>query len=72
MNKKRFIAWIAAALLLLTAAGCGGTEEANHSAAGKTFVMGDTTFNPENNEPDISPTSIRTTTTAAGPVSATA
>ena len=55
MNKKRFIAWIAAALLLLTAAGCGGTEEANRSASGKTFVMGDTTFNPENNEPDINP-----------------
>lgn len=55
MNKKRFIACIAAVLLLLTAAGCGGTEEANRSAGGKTFVMGDTTFNPENNEPDINP-----------------
>ena len=55
MNKKRIIACIAAVLLLLTAAGCGGTEEANCSAGGKTFVMGDTTFNPENNEPDINP-----------------
>lgn len=55
MNTKRLITWIAAALLLLTAAGCGGTEETNRSAGGKTFVMGDTTFNPENNEPDINP-----------------
>ena len=49
--------------LLLTAclgtgllAGCGAGEESPEEDTGKkTFVLGDTTFNPENEEPDVNP-----------------
>ncbi len=36
-------------------AGCGGTEKQAKEPAGKTMVIGDTTFNPENAEPDVNP-----------------
>lgn len=35
--------------------GCGGPEKAAAKEEKKTFVFGDTTFNPENEEPDVNP-----------------
>ena len=44
-------------LSLSLAIGCGSDKSASDSSASgeKTFVFGDTTFNPENNEPDVNP-----------------
>lgn len=54
---KSILALIASVLLiagLLT--GCGSdAKTASDSKAGNTFVFGDTTFNPENEEPDVNP-----------------
>ena len=42
-------------------AGCGTGEKNTHTGSAKgttekkTFVFGDTTFNPENEEPDVNP-----------------
>ena len=38
-------------LILSLFAGIGGTA----AAEGKTMIIGDTTFNPENSEPDVNP-----------------
>ena len=35
--------------------GCNGPEKAAAKEEKKTFVFGDTTFNPENEEPDVNP-----------------
>lgn len=40
---------------LLLAAGCGGSQEQAAVEKEKVFVFGDTTFNPENGEPDLDP-----------------
>ena len=45
----------AACLALLLLAGCSAGGEPSQGAAGTTFVLGDTTFNPENEEPDVNP-----------------
>ena len=54
---KRFTkAWILAFFLGLgVLAGCGGSEKAAAEEEKKIFVFGDTTFNPENEEPDVNP-----------------
>lgn len=49
--------WIQTALavcLAVVIAGCGSSTT-TQTSGGKTFVLGDTTFNAENNEPDINP-----------------
>ena len=52
---KRFLLGLTALCLLAALlAGCGQTAEQPVSA-GKTLVLGDTSFNPENEEPDITP-----------------
>lgn len=61
-NRKRFMVLCMAVCLgtgLL--AGCGTGEKNTHTGSAKgttekkTFVFGDTTFNPENEEPDVNP-----------------
>ena len=52
--KQLFCALLAACLAVLMLAGCGAAVAADPSA-GKTFVLGDTTFNAENDENDINP-----------------
>lgn len=43
-------------MALCLMSGCGRTQNAEPSGEGKkTFVFGDTTFNPENEEPDVNP-----------------
>lgn len=50
------IRWGIVCLLVLLAMLCGcGHDQATHEKSGKTFVLGDTTFNAENNEADINP-----------------
>ena len=52
---KRFLLGLTVLCLLAALlAGCGQTAEQPVSA-GKTLVLGDTSFNPENEEPDINP-----------------
>ena len=58
--KKLFSLFLSLALAAALLAGCGGRQSGTSSApsetaAAKTFVLGDTTFNPENEEPDIDP-----------------
>ena len=64
MKTKRLMALLLTACLAVgTLAGCssGSSSGGNESAAvkenseKKTFVFGDTTFNPENEEPDVNP-----------------
>ena len=53
MYKKYLLIGISICLIACCLAGCSG--DTKEKAVGKTFVFGDTTFNPENNEPDINP-----------------
>lgn len=46
---------MAAVLMLAMLAGCGSHAGDTAAADKNVFIMGDTTFNPENNEPDINP-----------------
>lgn len=63
---KKLMAFLMAACLAVgTLAGCGGTKTSDDGTAAnaenkestekKTFVFGDTTFNAENEEPDVNP-----------------
>lgn len=61
-NKMRFAAiFMAVCLGTGLLAGCGTGEKNTHTGSAKgttekkTFVFGDTTFNPENEEPDVNP-----------------
>lgn len=56
MKRKWISLFVAVCMVVSLLAGCGSSEPAKTaSAEGKTFVFGDTTFNPENNEADINP-----------------
>ena len=60
LHEKTFALFLSLALAAALLAGCGGRQSGTSSApsetaAAKTFVLGDTTFNPENEEPDIDP-----------------
>ena len=61
MRKRRRTGILLAAGCLAAGllAGCGKTEQGNtdpgEDTGKKTFVLGDTTFNPENEEPDVNP-----------------
>lgn len=55
---KKVIAFLAASILAVgTLAGCASDEKSESTSADgkKVFVFGDTTFNPENEEPDVNP-----------------
>lgn len=53
MKQKRY-SWLAGVVLsLCLLAGCGSSPQATQTAT--TFVLGDTTFNAENEEPDVNP-----------------
>ena len=56
-TEKRILTLLMAVCLALGAlAGCSSNEEASDGGtAGTTFVLGDTTFNAENEEPDVNP-----------------
>ncbi len=61
-NKMRFAAiFMAVCLGTGLLAGCGTGEKNTYTGSAKgttekkTFVFGDTTFNPENEEPDVNP-----------------
>ncbi len=49
------LAVLLALCLTLSLAACGGSGTQSDSAAETVFVFGDTTFNPENEEPDVNP-----------------
>ena len=57
--KRKIKVWAWMLTLCLTLgllAGCANSEQTRQPDGGKkTFVFGDTTFNPENEEPDINP-----------------
>lgn len=56
MKKKWLALGLAMCLAIGALTGCGNSETKTTASNGeKTFVFGDTTFNPENNEPDINP-----------------
>ena len=61
MSKRRGMTlFMALGLLAAAAMGCGGGQTGDGSrmqaeAGEKTLVLGDTTFNAENGEPDINP-----------------
>ena len=55
MYKKILCLALSLCLLAAGLAGCGKNQEDAGKAGEKVFVFGDTTFNPENNEPDINP-----------------
>ena len=50
--KKTITLALALMMVLTLLAGCGGSGD---TAGPKTLVIGDTTFNPENGEPDVNP-----------------
>lgn len=55
---KRFLTILMTACLAMTLlAGCGGSSSGTSASSGekKTMIIGDTTFNPENAEPDVNP-----------------
>ncbi len=53
---KRFIAaFFILCVSLLTLSGCGETKSAGFPDTEKSFVFGDTTFNAENEEPNVNP-----------------
>ncbi len=56
MNRKLWMLVIMILSLSLIM-GCGSDKSASDTSSSgeKTFVLGDTTFNPENNEPDVNP-----------------
>ena len=56
MKKSRILSvWLAAAVLVLgLVSGCAAPSSDTRTAK-TTFVLGDTTFNAENEEPDINP-----------------
>lgn len=55
MKKKGYV-FVLFLLLIIGVSGCGATKTASQSNEGKkTITFGDTTFNPENSEPDINP-----------------
>ena len=51
---KKTLAVLMLLVLATVLCGCSATEDKS-SAQVKTFVLGDTTFNAENGEPDINP-----------------
>ena len=57
--KRKIKVWAWMLTLCLTLgllAGCANSEQTRQPDGGKnTFVFGDTTFNPENDEPDRNP-----------------
>lgn len=53
--KKAIIMCVTALLMVAVLAGCSGSSGQEAERDDNVFVMGDTTFNPENNEPDINP-----------------
>ena len=70
---KKILALLLALCMVLGLAACGSGSNAPAASGGKkTFVFGDTTFNAENEEPDINPISTPITPTRAGPAFATA
>ena len=56
-TRKALALLLGASLLLCLLSGCSGGADTDSGAdsAGTTFVLGDTTFNPENEEPDVNP-----------------
>lgn len=53
---KKILALVLAVCMVLALAACGNSSNAPAASdAKKTFVFGDTTFNAENEEPDINP-----------------
>lgn len=53
---KKILALVLAVCMVLALAACGNrSNDPAASDAKKTFVFGDTTFNAENEEPDINP-----------------
>ena len=56
-TRKALALLLWASLLLCLLSGCSGGADTDSGAdsAGTTFVLGDTTFNPENEEPDVNP-----------------
>lgn len=56
MMKQSLTLLLTACLLLSALTGCGGRQDDSAGGSGgKTLVFADTTFNPENAEPDINP-----------------
>ncbi len=60
MIKRIILLLLIPAFLAVSLSGCGGSREAEEEQSAeseelKTFVLGDTTFNAENGEPDINP-----------------
>lgn len=57
MKKKWLALGLVVCLALGILTGCGSSEKGStaNTSGGKTLVFGDTTFNPENSEPDINP-----------------
>ena len=53
--KKGLALLLAACLSLSLLAGCNAGGEQAEEDGKTTFVFGDTTFNPENEEPDVNP-----------------
>ena len=57
--KKLIPLLLSVSMMVMLLAGCGApTDDANSDAgtsAKKTLTIGDTTFNPENAEPDVNP-----------------
>ena len=53
---KKILALVLAVCMVLALAACGNSSNApTASDTKKTFVFGDTTFNAENEDPDINP-----------------
>lgn len=53
MKHKRYMVLVGVMLCLCLLAGCGSSPQAAQRST--TFVLGDTTFNAENEEPDVNP-----------------
>ena len=55
--KKLFAILLSVCMVIGLLTGCGGSDSNPSDASGskKTFVFGDTTFNAENEEPNVNP-----------------